>query len=109
MNDIDGTTPAFLRNKYAIAGIGETTYRRGSNETTRNLAVRLNPYRMFQLRAKGRPQANNVDHKLLLALIEAGNADEAYALMRGHVTVQGDVLAEYISCAPGPVLPGEYA
>ena len=39
MNDIDGTTPAFLRNKYAIAGIGETTYRRGSNETTRNLAT----------------------------------------------------------------------
>ena len=78
-------------------------------ETTRNLAVRLNPYRMFQLRAKGRPQANNVDHKALLALILAGNAEEAYALMRGHVTVQGDVLAEYISCAPRPVLQGEYA
>ncbi len=39
MNDIDSSTPAFLRNKYAIAGIGETTYRRGSNETTRNLAT----------------------------------------------------------------------
>lgn len=80
-------------------------------ETTRNLAIRLNPYRMFQLRAKGRQEANNHDHKILLGLIEAGNADEAYDLMRGHVTVQGDVLAEYISCAPRPVLQaqGEYA
>ena len=77
-------------------------------ETTRNLAVRLNPYRMFQLRSKGRQEANNVDHKLLLGLMDAGNADEAYALMRGHVTVQGDVLAEYISCAPRPVLQADY-
>ena len=77
-------------------------------ETTRNIAVRLNPYRMFQLRSKGRPEANNEDHKALLALILAGSAEEAYALMRGHVTVQGDVLAEYISCAPRPVLQSDY-
>lgn len=78
-------------------------------ETTRNMAVRLNPYRMYQLRSKGRPEANHEDHKVLLALILAGNADEAYTLMRGHVTVQGDVLAEYISCAPQPVPHVEYA
>ena len=36
---MDATTEAFLRNKYAIVGVGETTYRRGSNETTRNLAT----------------------------------------------------------------------
>lgn len=77
-------------------------------ETTRSLAIRLNPYRMFQLRAKGRQEANNDDHKELLRLISAGKADEAYTLMRGHVTVQGDVLAEYISCTPRPVLQSEY-
>ena len=38
-SDLDGTTPAFLRNRYAIVGIGETTYRRGSDETTRSLAT----------------------------------------------------------------------
>jgi DNA-binding GntR family transcriptional regulator len=64
---------------------------------------------MFQLRAKGRQEANNEDHKLLLALVEAGSAEEAYTLMRGHVTVQGDVLADYISCAPRPVVQAEYA
>jgi DNA-binding GntR family transcriptional regulator len=77
-------------------------------EITRNLAIRLNPYRMFQLRAKGRQEANNEDHKELLSLVANGKADEAYALMRGHVTVQGDVLAEYISCSPRPVLQSEY-
>ena len=38
-DDVDATTPAFLRNKYAIVGVGETSYRRGSTETTRNLAT----------------------------------------------------------------------
>src|SRR5882672_4686313 len=37
--DIDATTPQYLRNKYAIVGVGETTYRRGSQESTRNLAT----------------------------------------------------------------------
>jgi len=78
-------------------------------DITRNLAVRLNPYRMFQLRSKGRPEANNEDHKLLLDLISSGRAEDVYALMRGHVTVQGDVLAEYISCGPRPVMHVEYA
>ncbi len=78
-------------------------------DITRNLAVRLNPYRMFQLRSKGRPEANNDDHKALLELITTGKAEPAYTLMRGHVTVQGDVLAEYISCTPRPVLQAAYA
>ena len=39
MTDIEATTERFLRNKYAIVGVGETTYRRGSEETTRNLAT----------------------------------------------------------------------
>ena len=77
-------------------------------EITRNLAIRLNPYRMYQLRSKGREEANHEDHTLLLKLIADGKADEVYALMRGHVTVQGDVLAEFISSAPRPVLQADY-
>ena len=38
-SDVDATTPKYLRNKYAIVGVGETTYRRGSQESTRNLAT----------------------------------------------------------------------
>jgi acetyl-CoA acetyltransferase len=39
MTDLDATSPAYLRNRYAIAGIGETSYRRGSGQTTRSLAT----------------------------------------------------------------------
>jgi len=66
-------------------------------ETARKCAIGLNPYRMFQLRAEGRATANNEDHKTLLELILAGRSDDAYNLMKGHVSVQGDVRAEYIS------------
>src|SRR6516225_9354455 len=37
--DIDATTPKFLRDKYAVVGVGETAYTRGSNMTTRALAT----------------------------------------------------------------------
>src|SRR5579859_4991135 len=37
--DTDATTPKYLRDKYAIVGVGETTYTRGSNMTTRSLAT----------------------------------------------------------------------
>ena len=49
------------------------------------------------------------DHRQILELLSAGKADEVYTLMRGHVTVQGDVLAEYISSGPRPVLYIDYA
>lgn len=38
-SEIDGTTSAFLRNKYAIVGVGETGYRRGADGTTRSMAT----------------------------------------------------------------------
>ena len=34
---MDATTPKYLRDKYAIVGVGETTYTRGSGRTTRAL------------------------------------------------------------------------
>ena len=37
--DVDATTPKFLRDKYAVVGVGETAYTRGSNITTRALAT----------------------------------------------------------------------
>jgi len=35
--EVDATTPKYLRDKYAIVGLDETTYTRGSNKTTRAL------------------------------------------------------------------------
>src|SRR6478736_5121409 len=37
--DVDATTPQFLRDKYAVVGVGETDFTRGSNKTTRALAT----------------------------------------------------------------------
>src|SRR5262244_2734037 len=37
--DVDATTPRFLRDKYAVVGVGETAYMRGSDMTTRALAT----------------------------------------------------------------------
>jgi acetyl-CoA acetyltransferase len=37
--DVDATSPKHLRDKYAIVGVGETTYTRGSGRTTRALAT----------------------------------------------------------------------
>jgi acetyl-CoA acetyltransferase len=39
MADIDASTPAYLRGKYAIVGVGETSYERGSTRSTRNMAT----------------------------------------------------------------------
>ena len=37
--DVDATTPKFLRDKYAVVGVGETAYTRGSDMSTRALAT----------------------------------------------------------------------
>src|SRR3954452_10564264 len=37
--EVDATTPKYLRDKYAIVGVGETTYKRGSGKTTRDLGT----------------------------------------------------------------------
>jgi acetyl-CoA acetyltransferase len=37
--EVDATTPGYLRDKYAIVGVGETTYTRGSGKSTRALAT----------------------------------------------------------------------
>src|SRR4029077_4763948 len=37
--DTDASTPKYLRDKYAIVGVGETTYTRGSGKTTRAMGT----------------------------------------------------------------------
>src|SRR6266481_6221724 len=37
--EVDATTPKYLRDKYAIVGVGETTYTRGSGISTRALGT----------------------------------------------------------------------
>ena len=39
VSDHDASSPRHLRGRYAICGVGETSYRRGSQESTRSLAT----------------------------------------------------------------------
>ena len=39
ISDHDVSSEKYLRGKYAICGVGETSYRRGSQESTRSLAT----------------------------------------------------------------------
>ena len=39
VSDIEATADKYLRDKYAIIGVGETTYTRGSGMTTRALGT----------------------------------------------------------------------
>lgn len=66
-------------------------------EMTNKLVLPLVPYRRFQLGRDGRQEVNQSDHGAILDAILAGKSDDAYDLMRRHNTVQGDVLAEYVS------------
>lgn len=66
-------------------------------ETTDKLALHTLPYRRFQLRQYGRSESNQTDHSRILEAILAADGLAAADAMRRHVTVQGDVLAEYIS------------
>ena len=77
--------------------IWQATHNEVLIETVSRFAIGLTPYRLFQLKSEGRPGANNEDHQALLALILGGHSDDAAALMKRHVSVQGDVLADYIS------------
>jgi DNA-binding GntR family transcriptional regulator len=66
-------------------------------ETTDKLALHTLPYRRFQLRQPARSESNQNDHGRILEAVLAGDGALAADIMRRHVTVQGDVLAEYIS------------
>lgn len=66
-------------------------------DTTNRLALHTLPYRKFQLKQEGRSLANQDDHQGVLEAILAGDGQAAADRMRRHVTVQGDVLAAYIS------------
>jgi DNA-binding GntR family transcriptional regulator len=66
-------------------------------ETVNKIALHTLPYRRFQLGYEGRSKSNHHDHSLILDAIVKREEQTAYELMCNHVTVQGDVLADYIS------------
>jgi len=57
---------------------------------TRALQNRLRPYRKVQLRFRGRMAQSMAEHRVIVATLEAGDAEGAAQALRGHVAVQGE-------------------
>lgn len=77
--------------------IMEGTHNNVLIETTAKLALHTLAYRRFQLRRPGLSEQNQAFHTVILDAILRQDGAEAFEQMRRHVTVQGDVLADYIS------------
>lgn len=77
--------------------IMEATHNSVLIETTAKLALHTLAYRRFQLRRPGLSEQNQAFHTAILGAILNNDGADAFEQMRRHVTVQGDVLADYIS------------
>ena len=61
-------------------------------ETTRNVRLRLAPFRRVQFEGQGRLARSFVEHGRVVAAIERGDAAEAEARMRAHIGVVRDAV-----------------
>jgi DNA-binding GntR family transcriptional regulator len=69
-------------------------------ETTRSLRNRVAPYRRYVTYQPGRMIESIPEHEAVLAAIRKGDGDEADRLMRHHVNLLGDNVADFISSMP---------
>ncbi len=66
-------------------------------EQARQLHDRLKPYRRLQLRARSRVASSLAEHQGVVEAILAGDGDRAERLLKGHVLIQGERLADFIA------------
>lgn len=66
-------------------------------EQARQLHTRLKPYRRLQLRARSRVATSLSEHQAIVDAIRAGDSEAAERLLRDHVLIQGERLADFIA------------
>lgn len=66
-------------------------------ETVTKLALHTLTYRRFQLTRPGYSEQNLDFHNEIMEAVISGDGDKAFEIMRSHVTLSGDVLADFIS------------
>lgn len=66
-------------------------------EQARQLHTRLKPYRRLQLRARSRVASSLSEHQAIVDAIRAGDSEAAERLLRDHVLIQGERLADFIA------------
>jgi DNA-binding GntR family transcriptional regulator len=75
-------------------------------QESRALRNRVNPYRRYITYQAGRMGKSHAEHEAIIKAIDSGNADEAQKLMRNHVNMLGEVVADFIASLAGLPLPG---
>src|ERR1700691_626048 len=88
--DTDVSTPKYLRDKYAIVGVGETTYTRGSGKTTRALGT----WALRNAAADSGIKTSDIDGMLSYS----GNDSASATFMAGDI---GTRLNFYMDCYGG--------
>ena len=74
-------------------------------QESRALRNRVNPYRRYITDQPGRMAKSHAEHEAIIKAIDTGNADEAQRLMRGHVNMLGEVVADFIASLAGLPVP----
>ena len=66
-------------------------------EQAHQLHDRLKPYRRLQLRARSRVAGSLAEHQGIVDAILAGDGAEAERLLKGHILIQGERLADFVA------------
>jgi DNA-binding GntR family transcriptional regulator len=66
-------------------------------EQARQLHTRLKPYRRLQLRARSRVATSLAEHQGIVDAIRNGDSARAERLLRDHILIQGERLADFIA------------
>jgi DNA-binding GntR family transcriptional regulator len=86
---------------YANERFHHIIYQASQNEflagQAHQLHVRLKPYRRLQLRARSRVANSLTEHQSIVDAIRAGDSDQAERLLREHILIQGERLADFIA------------
>lgn len=82
-------------------GFHHEIYRGATNAHLESEALRLQnrlkPYRRVQLQFRGRMAQSLAEHDEIIEAVKSGDADRAAALLRSHVTVQGEKFQQLIA------------
>ncbi len=74
-------------------------------QESRSLRNRVNPYRRYITYLPGRMTKSYNEHEQIIAAIDRGDGDEAQRLMRDHVNLLGEMVADFIASLSGHAIP----
>jgi DNA-binding GntR family transcriptional regulator len=74
-------------------------------QESRSLRNRVNPYRRYITYLPGRMAKSYAEHEEIIAAIDRGDADAAQSLMRDHVNLLGEMVADFIASLSGYPMP----